>query len=194
MKNNCIFLFCQVIPTPDHKCTVLSVLKNTDSCGEQGFQLLCLEACDWKQFTSLQPRDKIPGQIVFFRYLNSHFISLTKGLRLTIHIIQPLIMIFKFKFPIFFCVGQVFQDWATPLQNKSFGESGDEGGSKLEKLPYDSAMSRITTTGPLLPLPPQAQVKTNPKGSSVIKRSSIDSFFIKGDFYGNSAKVNFQLP
>ena len=103
-------------------------------------------------------------------------------------------MIFKFKFPIFFCVGQGFQDRATPLQNKSFGESGDEGGSKLEKLPYDSAMSRITTTGPLLPLPPQAQVKTNPKGSSVIKRSSIDSFFIKGDFYGNSAKVNFQLP
>lgn len=72
----------------------------------------------------------------------------------------------------------------------------------MEKLPYDSAMSRITTVGPLVPLPPQAQIKTNPKGSSVIKRSSIDSFFIKGDFffflkgdfYGNSAKVNFQLP
>lgn len=64
----------------------------------------------------------------------------------------------------------------------------------MEKLPYDPTMSGATTAGPLGPLPPQAQVKTNPEGSSVIKSSGIDSFFIKGDFSGNSAKVNFQLP
>ena len=72
-------------------------------------------------------------------------------------------MIFKFKFPIFFCVGQVFQDRATPLQNKSFGESGDEGGSKLEKLPYDSAMSRITTTGPCCRCLPRPKLKQIPR-------------------------------
>ena len=107
-------------------------------------------------------------------------------------------MIFKFKFPQSFqcsvLVRFFFSGLSNPPTEWELGGSGDEGGSKLEKLPYDSAMSRATTAGPLVPLPPQAQVKTNPKGSSVIKRSSIDSFFIKGDFSGNSAKVNFQLP
>ena len=73
--------------------------QSMDQSGEQGFKLVCLETCDWKQATSLHPRDKIPGHIAFFRYLNSHFTSPTKGLKQTIQTIPSLIMIFKFKFP-----------------------------------------------------------------------------------------------
>jgi len=89
----------------------------------------------------------------------------------------------------FFCVGQVFlfKTEQPPCRTRA-----------VENLEMREAASwrdcpMILLCAPWCPCLPRPKLKQIPRAPLVIKRSSIDSFFIKG-VYGNSAKVNSQLP